>query len=220
MKRKLTALILAAASALCMCGCGSKELPKVFSDPVSMAVGITKNDIDIITVDNDIMDKCFEKIKIGPAVLTLPMNVSDLPEGIVCRPGKYYDQSVNSYNGIKVLASELYIGESDQSIGYAKIICSDAEKYSDGMIAALIVYSMDANAVLGDISLNMSYDDISKAFGCGGESDRGCVYVSRDGRSVFFSSFSLYYSYSEGEAEYPDYVCISTDTELYANDIM
>lgn len=214
MKRKLTSLILGLAICLCMCGCDVEDVPDMLLSPLTMAASFTAGSIEIRTVDNDIMDKCFEKIKAGPATLTLPMNVSDLPEDIVLNPERYEEESVNSYNGMNTVVTEMHLGESTSSIGYAIILCTDAKNCSDGVIMGLIFFMSDVNAVLGDVSLNMSYDEIGKAFDCDGTADGGCVYVARDGRSVYFFNFED--SFNESGVKYPDYVCIATDAELYA----
>ncbi len=215
MKRKVTSLILVLAVCLCMCGCDSEDVPDMLLSPLAMVANFTAETIEIKTVDKDIIDKCFEKIKAGPATLTLPMNVSDLPEGIVLNPERYEEESANSYNGMNTIVTEMYLGEETQCIGCAIILCTDAKNCSDGVIMGLIFFSSEVNAVLGDVSLNMSYDEISKAFDCDDTVDGGCVYVSRDGRSVYFSNFA--YSFYENNEKYPDYVCISTDAELYAS---
>ncbi len=217
MKKKLMSLFLGLAVTLCLCGCDADDLPDMLSYPLTMAKSFTaEGDIEIKTVDNSIMDKCFEKIKAGPVILTLPMNVSDLPEDIVCKPEKYEEQGVNTYNGMKLLTMELYIGES--SFGYAKILCADTENYADGVILSLMFFSNDINISLGDVSLNMSYKEISETMGCGTEAGGTCVYVSDSSRSVYFSDLS-YYSNTEEEEEkeYPDFVCISAEPELYVN---
>ncbi len=226
MKRKVTSLILGLAICLCMCGCediDEENIPWSFVYPISMAKGLTAEDIEIKTVDSGIIDKCFERIKLGPATLTLPMNVSDLPKDIVCTPEKYDEQGVDLYNGVKLLTAGLHINGNSQVIGHAIILCTDAENYSDGVIMALMTFSSDANISLGDISLNMSYDEIDKAMGCGGEANGACVYVSNNGRSIFFSDFEAYKSsYSDEKEnqeknEYPDFLGVSTDPELYVN---
>ncbi len=214
MKKKLTALFLGLAVTLCMCGCDSENVPDMLIQPFAMMQAFTaEEDVVVRTVDKDIMDKCFDEIRIGPATFALPMNVSDLPEGIVCE--LIYDgQSRNLYNGMKIITAVLYAGESSQDIGYAEILCTDAENYDDGVIMSLSAFADYASVFLGDISLNMTYDEISEAMGYGGEAGKWCVYVSRDNRSVLFSDYAI------EEKEYPDYVCIATDPELYLNDII
>lgn len=214
MKKKLTALFLGLAVTLCMCGCDSENVPDMLIQPFAMIQAfMEEEDVDVRTVDKDIMDKCFDEIRIGPATLALPMNVSDLPEGIVC--DLYYDgQSRNLYNGMKIITATLYLVESSQTVGYAEILCTDAENYADGVIMALSTFADYANVFLGDISLNMTYDEISEAMGYGGEAGDWYIYVSQDNRSVLFNDYAI------EEKEYPDYVCIATDPELYINNII
>ncbi len=193
MKRKVTSLILGLAVCLCMCGCDSDDFPDVLLYPTATSAAFMVKGIDIRTVDNDIMDKCFEKIKIGPATLTLPMNVSDLPGDIVfCADldGTYSDPVLNTYNGMKTITAELCIGESSQTIAYADVLCTDAENYLGGVIISLSVFPLTTNVYWGDFSMDMPFSDISEAMGCGGEAlGNECVFASRDGRAVYLKIY-------------------------------
>lgn len=176
-----------------MCGCDSEDFPEVLLYPAATATAFMVKGIDIRTVDNDIMDKCFEKIKIGPATLTLPMNVSDLPEGIACNAhldSSYHDTVLNTYNGMKTVSTQLYIGDTSQYIAYADVICTDTENYLDGIIISLSVFPLTTNVYWGDFSMDMPFSDISEAMGCGGEAiGNECVFASRDGRAVYLEMY-------------------------------
>ncbi len=202
MKRKLMALVMSAAVMLCMCGCDKKDFPQPFIAQIGSGIISYSYDIEIKETDPKIINKCFEKIQIGPAVLTVPMNVSDLPEEISLSPDKY--NILNSHNGFKTVFADLHI--DDNSIGCAEILCTDEEKLTDGVVVSITVYSMYANAVFGDVSLDMRLGEIDKAMGHSGDLSADCIYTSSDGKAIYVS----HYYDTDGAT----YVCLSADPEF------
>ena len=211
MVKKIIKVFILLLTTLCFGGCDYEDYPSVFSEQLCMIKKYNQYDFEVKATDKEIIDKCFKDIQVGPLVLSLPMNASDLPDTVTLEFDKYYEHT-NSYNGFRTVRTDISIDGND--IGYATVLCENDDDFNNGTIVALTIYSMCANVSAGDWSLDMTYAEIDKAMGFNGNDNTECIiYSSADEKTVYF--FNLL-----DVSECPDAVCISTIPELCANYIV
>ena len=196
---------LAIVSAM-LCGC-DLDIPTDLSDQVESLGMETIYPSYSVTVDKEhyeFADSCFSDIEILGAKLTLPMNVSDLPDGFTI--DSYSTDSV--YNGYYIDHARLYY--YDKEVISVEIMYPIGKEPGDGQIVALESRStlLGNNAIiyLGGEYGFMPINEVIEHFG---ECEKGdyMTYALGDGRSIRFS-----YMYSYGNTIEADALSIRLDT--------
>lgn len=189
--RKVTVLLLSMFISAMLCGCNS-NLPADLDDQVTSLGMASVYPINSVMVDKEhyeFADSCFSDIEIFGAKLTLPMNVSDLPDEFTID-----SYSLNSvYNGYCFDQATL-ICDGKETV-HAEIMYPIGKEQSDGQIVAFeFVNSLFASFAVvyldGEYGF-MTIDEVIEHFG---ECEKGdyMTYFLGDGRSI---RFDYMYSY-------------------------
>ena len=206
-KQKTAALILSAVMTLSLSGCGSildntkEQYIEIYNDPIDQIVFELYNTEEDEYYDNDVSasrltgkhkefaEKCFSDIEIFGARLSLPMNVSDLPEGFsVELEESKYDNRFYTENYKSNITKLMFEGKK---ICTAEIIYSKDKGIADGQITTLDFnfFTTECNAAkLGGESIYFTYEKMTELFGENG-SVEGLdmlerVYYLPDGKCI------------------------------------
>ena len=197
--RKVTGLLLSMFISAMLCGCDS-DIPGDLYDQVSSLEMAAIYPVYSARVDKEhyeFADNCFSDIEILNTTLTLPMNVSDLPDGFTIE--SYSLKSI--YNGYCIDHAELYYDE--KSVIFAEIMYPIGKDQSDGQIVTFI----SNNSLLGDgttiyLAGEYGFMTINEVIEHFGECEKGdyMTYDLGDGRSIRFSYWSPYRNTVETDA--------------------
>ena len=187
MKKKIFSVTLVALVALSLSGCSEYNIPAAFIRPGNMLFSESQTETESVLLSGDekaLAERCFEKIEYRGLTLSLPMNVSDLPEGCEIKP--IWEHSLpceNSYNGFLIKKASICIDGEEIADAYV-FLPYDAD-ISDGIIVGLELYSADGLFTLGEsISTDITRPELAVVFG---RSEPDIAYDLGDGRKIKFT---------------------------------
>lgn len=106
--KKTAAFIMAAAVCTSLCSC---EMPETSPEVESRLYDLYSRNDEIVSYTKvkgkykDFAESCFDNIEVFGANLTVPMNVSDLPEGFSLRETS---QQINYTSGVNITSTRMY----------------------------------------------------------------------------------------------------------------
>ncbi len=189
MRRRIALYIMTLFVACLLTGCleGSENAPEVLQRAyIRTEYGIDEGR-NIIYLDeerSDIAKRCFESIEYQGYVFALPMNVSDLPEGLSLEiMTDYYDNEHNIYNGYNI--TFCYVMRGEHYLLGVEVLHKIDEEVENGQIVSMSFEETAGFPSFGDvIEDNTSVREIKDIFGeFEAKTDWCCCnYILEDGR--------------------------------------
>lgn len=174
--KKTAAFIMAAAVCTSLCSC---EMPETSPEVESRLYDLYSRNDEIVSYTKvkgkykDFAESCFDNIEVFGANLTVPMNVSDLPEGFSLRETS---QQINYTSGVNITSTRMYF-EGARACD-VDIIYPEGKTPEDGQIVSLEFDGMfgflDDDFKMGGES---GYFNIDKAIALLGECERNTIII-------------------------------------------
>lgn len=174
--KKTAAFIMAAAVCTSLCSC---EMPETSPEVESRLYDLYSRNDEIVSYTKvkgkykDFAESCFDNIEVFGANLTVPMNVSDLPEGFSLRETS---QQINYTSGVNITSTRMYY-EGARACD-VHIIYPEGKTPEDGQIVSLEFDGMfgflDDDFKMGGES---GYFNIDKAAALLGECESNTIII-------------------------------------------
>ncbi len=134
-----------------------------------------------------LMDSAFENINIGGSVISLPVMVSDLPEGFVTE----YQTELTHMDGYGLYTAALECGGEDSTDVF--VVKSDRTDEEHGVIIGIVLDGNTAEWEIGDIRWSVDGDYLKEKWGepsaekdLVAEGINDCMYINGNGSTVVF----------------------------------
>lgn len=180
MKRKnlvKTALLLSAVMTLTSCGSSNRTFPYFFHPAIhSLSMGYIRdltngrNTVIPERIDEEheeALESIFDNINLMGANLSLPMNVSDLPEGFMITDSDF--QAVETCDGKYITQGTIAFGEDIELCSQVFILRGKKQDVSEGIIVGFKFWPLFGNSLVyvgdGYNALYMSPSEVTELLG-------------------------------------------------------